>query len=115
MSPSKPSDIALPFDDQAAWFAWLAENHATSSGVWLRLARKASGVSSVTPAEALDVALCHGWIDSQTKSEGEQYWLQRFTPRTARSIWSKINREKVLALIASGKARSRCVKLRPMV
>jgi uncharacterized protein YdeI (YjbR/CyaY-like superfamily) len=96
----------LPFQRQDAWAAWLEQNHDTSSGVWLRLAKKASGLQSVSYSEALDVALCYGWIDGQKKSDGENTWLQKFVPRAKRSIWSKINRQKALALIEGGRMRS---------
>ncbi len=95
----------LLLHDQQAWAEWLDKNRATSSGAWLRLARKASAKKSVLYDEALDVALCYGWIDSQGKSEDENYRLQKFTPRAKRSIWSKRNREKALALIKSGQMR----------
>jgi uncharacterized protein YdeI (YjbR/CyaY-like superfamily) len=87
------------------WTRWLAKNHDKSSGVWVRLAKKGSGLKTVSRDEALDAALCYGWIDGQSRSEGETTWLQKFTPRTKRSIWSKINREKVQALIANGEMR----------
>ena len=89
------------FATASAWESWLAKNHRTSTGIWLRLAKKGSGLRSVTYAEALEIALCHGWIDGQKRGESEQAWLQRFLPRSGKSIWSKINREKALALIAS--------------
>jgi uncharacterized protein YdeI (YjbR/CyaY-like superfamily) len=73
--------------------------------VWLRFAKKSSGLKSLTYDEALEVALCYGWIDGQSKSEDQSYWVQSFTPRGKRSIWSKLNREKALALIASGRMR----------
>jgi uncharacterized protein YdeI (YjbR/CyaY-like superfamily) len=92
----------LVFGQKSAWADWLDQNQATSSGVWLRLAKKASGLQSVSYEEALDVALCYGWIDGQGKSDGAEYWLNKFTPRGKRSIWSKRNREKVLALIERG-------------
>ncbi|MDI1479634.1 YdeI/OmpD-associated family protein [Polyangium sp. y55x31] len=92
----------VAFDGPRAWSTWLAANHASSRGVWLKLAKKASGVASVTYPEAVDVALVWGWIDGQKRSFDETAWLQKFTPRSAKSIWSKINREKALALIASG-------------
>jgi uncharacterized protein YdeI (YjbR/CyaY-like superfamily) len=95
----------LIFRDQKAWATWLAANHATSSGVWLRLAKKASGRESVSYDEALAVALCYGWIDSQSKSEDENYRRQKFTPRAKRSIWSKRNRDKALGLIESGQMK----------
>jgi uncharacterized protein YdeI (YjbR/CyaY-like superfamily) len=85
------------------WQAWLSRNHARSDGVWLRFFRKASGTPSVTYAEALDVALCYGWIDSQGKSHDETSYLQKFTPRRARSPWSKINREHVARLQVEGR------------
>lgn len=92
----------LVFRQKKAWAAWLDKNHCTFSGVWLRLAKKGSGLKSVSYDEALDVALCYGWIDGQGKSDGEEHWLQKFTPRGKRSIWSKRNREKALSLIESG-------------
>lgn len=94
------------FRDPAEWTAWLEENHAASPGLWLLLAKKASDLASVTYAEGLEVALCYGWIDGQKKSYDASSWLQKFTPRGARSIWSKINREKALALIESGRMRA---------
>ena len=95
----------LFFSGKGAWLTWLARNHAKSSGVLLRFAKKASGVKSITYDQALDVALRYGWIDGQSKSDGAEYWLQKFTPRGKRSIWSKRNREKALALIESGQMR----------
>ena len=91
------------FETPAKWDAWLAKHHAQAPGLWLRLAKAASGRRSVTYAEALDAALCYGWIDGQKKSYDEQTWLQKFTPRGPRSIWSQINREKAQALIESGR------------
>jgi uncharacterized protein YdeI (YjbR/CyaY-like superfamily) len=81
---------------------WLADHHASSRGIWLRLAKKASGMASITYGEAIDVALAWGWIDGQKQGADEASWLQKFTPRRARSVWSKINREKALALIDAG-------------
>jgi uncharacterized protein YdeI (YjbR/CyaY-like superfamily) len=91
------------FRDREAWAKWLRTHHASSSGVWLRIARASSGARSITYGEALDVALCYGWIDGQTKPESERTWLKRFVPRSKRSIWSKINRQKALALIKTGR------------
>jgi len=85
-----------------AWWNWLEKQHATSQGVWMKIAKKGAPESSVQYPEALDAALCFGWIDGQKKSIDEQYWLQKFTPRAKRSIWSKVNREKVAALIDKG-------------
>jgi len=95
----------LPFENQKDWGAWLDKNQATSSGIWLKLAKKASGIQSVTYDEALEVALCYGWIDGQKKSHDETSWLQKFTPRGSKSIWSKINTEKARRLIESGKMK----------
>ena len=94
------------FRDAKAWESWLAKNHTAIDGIWMRIAKKASGKKSVTYPEALGVALCYGWIDGLKRTESETTWLQRFTPRRARSLWSKINREKALALIESGKMKS---------
>ena len=93
----------MSFADQEGWRTWLADNHAsTPEGVWLRIAKKASGIESVDHPQALDVALCFGWIDGQRKGVDDTHYVQRFTPRRPRSVWSKINRTKVEALIASG-------------
>lgn len=97
------SESIRRFEDQSAWAAWLEKNHRNSLGLWLRLAKKSSGQRSITYAEALEVALCYGWIDGQKRGESERAWLQRFLPRSAKSIWSKINREKAVALIAEGR------------
>jgi uncharacterized protein YdeI (YjbR/CyaY-like superfamily) len=90
------------FKSKQDWAAWLEKNHQKSPGLWLRHAKKDSHVRSVTYKEALEIALCYGWIDGQKKPESEEAWLQKFVPRSAHSVWSKINREKVLALIAAG-------------
>ena len=92
------------FADPAAWERWL-ERHPQSSGVWLKIAKKDAGIPSVTYADALDVALCHGWIDGQKKGFDAQFFLQRFTPRRARSTWSKINVAKIDTLSAAGRMR----------
>ena len=89
--------------DQAVWRAWLAEHHAESAGVWLKIAKAASDQQSVTYAEALDEALCFGWIDGQKRSVDADHWLQRFTPRRPTSKWSRVNTEKAEALIGSGR------------
>jgi uncharacterized protein YdeI (YjbR/CyaY-like superfamily) len=99
---SSEKEIRL-FAKPSDWEAWLAGKHGSSQGVWLRLGKKGSRTRSVTYAEALEVALCYGWIDGQKFAESEQAWLQRFLPRSARSIWSRINREKAQALIARGR------------
>jgi uncharacterized protein YdeI (YjbR/CyaY-like superfamily) len=93
----------LAFETQEAWRAWLHDHHADSPGIWLRIYKKGSGQPTVTYAEALDEALCYGWIDSQKASNDEASFLQRFSIRKARSIWSKVNREHVARLIEAGK------------
>lgn len=92
----------LPFESKKKWTDWLAKQHSKSAGVWLKLAKKDAGIPSVMYEEALDVALCYGWIDGQKKGFDDKYWLQKFTPRGPKSIWSKINTEKVERLIARG-------------
>ena len=91
----------LAFASAKAFATWLGKNHDRSTGIWLKLAKK-GGPPSVTYAEALDAALCHGWIDGQKKALDEAWWLQKFGPRGPRSIWSKINTQKAEALIAGG-------------
>ena len=91
------------FSSQRQWEVWLETNYRKSDGVWLRLAKKGSGLSSVSYGEALEIALCYGWIDGQKRPESEQSWLQRFVPRSGKSVWSKINRTKSLSLIAQGR------------
>ena len=94
---------AQVFKNQAAWSTWLEKNHSHSTGIWVRLAKKNSGLKSVTYAEALESALCYGWIDGKKRPDSEQAWLQRFCPRSEKSIWSKINRDKALGLIKAGR------------
>jgi uncharacterized protein YdeI (YjbR/CyaY-like superfamily) len=106
VSPTKKSDLDLPvrlFKHPKAWEAWLVKHSNSSAGLWLRLAKRSATLQSVTYHEALEVALCHGWIDGQKKSYDEETWLQRFTPRGPKSIWSKINRTKALGLIEGGR------------
>ena len=93
------------FAGQQEWAAWLDANHATARGIWLKLAKKAAGVPSVTYAEALESALCYGWIDGQKKALDDEWWLQKFTPRAPKSVWSKINRQKAEQLIEAGAMR----------
>lgn len=109
MKPARNSAPDLPvllFQRPKDWAAWLNKHHATSSGLWLRLAKKASGIKSVTYDEALEVALCYGWIDGQKKSYDETSWLQKFTTRGAKSTWSKINCAKAERLIESGQMQA---------
>ena len=87
----------------SAWEDWLQQHSATSQGVWLKIAKKNSSLPGPTYEQALDLALCYGWIDGQRKSLDENYFLQRFTPRQAHSLWSKRNSKKVEALMAAGK------------
>lgn len=93
------------FTRVADWTTWLEKHHATSRGLWLQLARKHSGVISIAYAEALEVALCYGWIDGQGRRYDDSSWLLKFTPRGARSIWSKRNRQLVRALIKAGRMK----------
>lgn len=90
----------LAFKSQPAWDEWLASRPATAKGLWLKLAKKSSGVASVSKAEAIDTALCHGWIDGQLDSFDDDFWLIRFTPRQSTSKWSEKNRSRALELIA---------------
>ncbi len=100
----------VPFADKKKWADWLAKQHDKSTGVWLKIAKKDVGIPSVTYDEALDVALCYGWIDGQKKGFDDKYWLQKFTPRGPKSIWSKNNTEKAERLIASGEMQSAGLK-----
>jgi uncharacterized protein YdeI (YjbR/CyaY-like superfamily) len=93
----------LPFASASLWEQWLAEYHAQLDRVWIKVAKKASGVASVTHDEALDVALCYGWIDGQRKTYDSQFFLQKFTPRRPKSLWSRRNVAKVAKLTAAGK------------
>ncbi|PWI20223.1 hypothetical protein DI272_00480 [Streptomyces sp. Act143] len=95
----------VTFASAEAFEAWLGENHGVSPGIWLRLRKKGPGIVALDYAQALDVALCYGWIDGQKAKADEGWWLQRFTPRRPRSKWSKINRDKVTALIEQGRMR----------
>src|SRR5215469_11061595 len=92
----------IAFETRQDWERWLEEHH-TEEGIWLKIAKKETGIPSVSYAEALDSALCYGWIDGQKAAFDDKYWLQKFTPRTAKSIWSKVNCSKAEALIAEGR------------
>jgi uncharacterized protein YdeI (YjbR/CyaY-like superfamily) len=108
MKSAKSANSELPvilFEKPDDWAQWLEKNQASSSGLWVRLAKKGSGITSINYNEALEVALCYGWIDGQKKSYDERSWLQKFTRRGAKSIWSKINREKAQALMESGQMK----------
>jgi uncharacterized protein YdeI (YjbR/CyaY-like superfamily) len=104
--PEAPDDLPVHlFSVPAELESWLEENHGSAEGVWLKIAKKGAPEPSVTYAEALEVALCFGWIDSQKRGLDETHFLQRFTPRRPRGRWSKINREKAEALIETGRMR----------
>lgn len=98
-----PIEAPLHCAGAAQWSTWLRKHHAKSTGVWLRIAKKGADDTSVTYPEALELALCFGWIDALKKNDGPQHWVQRFTPRSKRSIWSKVNREKALRLVELGR------------
>jgi uncharacterized protein YdeI (YjbR/CyaY-like superfamily) len=102
---SAPKEEIRMFAAPCDWETWLDENHHDLAGLWMRIAKKGSRLRSVTYSEALEVALCYGWIDGQKRPESDKAWLQRFLPRSANSIWSKINREKAKALITGGRMK----------
>lgn len=104
MRSASQSDI-VSFESVEQWSDWLAENHASCSGVWLRFFKKGSGQATVTYPEARDEALCYGWIDGQGKSYDEQSWLQKFTPRRPKSVWSKNNTRHAERLIQVGRMK----------
>src|SRR5471032_2246119 len=104
MAPIIPNPKKIrAFRSEAAFDAWLRTHHARETEIWLRIYKKGAGTPTVTSAQALDVALCWGWIDGIRKSFDQQSFLQRYTPRRARSIWSQINREHVARLTAAGR------------
>jgi len=98
------------FPDQAAFGVWLKANHELEPEVWIRIYKKASGLASITPVEAIDVALCWGWIDAIRKSYDAVSFLQRYTPRKGKSIWSQINRDNVARLVAEGRMTEHGIK-----
>lgn len=101
-----PSDEpVLSFESAAAWDAWLAKNHAASSGVRIKIAKKGSGIASVAYPEVLEIALSYGWIDGVRNALDDTYFLQRFTPRRPRSKWSRLNRQKAAELIEGGRMK----------
>jgi uncharacterized protein YdeI (YjbR/CyaY-like superfamily) len=102
MSDQKPDLPILFFASQREWEAWLAEHHERSGPIFIKLAKKGSGIESISQPEAVEAALCWGWIDSQARRLDDDYWLQRFSRRNARSRWSKINRERATRLIEEG-------------
>src|ERR1700704_3988011 len=102
MGKAKRDLPVIAFKSQQAWQAWLTSEPAQSKGFWLKLAKKSSGIVSVSKPEAIDTALCHGWIDGQLDSFDDDYWLIRFTPRQATSKWSEKNRARALQLVKVG-------------
>ncbi|MFD8801183.1 YdeI/OmpD-associated family protein [Streptomyces atroolivaceus] len=100
-----PGAEPLFFERAEGLARWLEEHHGASSGLWLRIAKKSSGIESVTASEVVDTALCYGWIDGQRKSSDETYYLQRISPRRPGSPWSLVNVRKVEALTAAGRMR----------
>lgn len=100
-----PEEPTRTFRTRKEFASWLEKNHARSTGIWARIARKGGGLRSMTYQEGLEVALCYGWIDALKRPENETAWLQRFVPRRPKSLWSRINREKALALVESGQMR----------
>jgi uncharacterized protein YdeI (YjbR/CyaY-like superfamily) len=95
----------MAFGDTAQWEAWLAEHCTSAADAWLRIAKQGAGQPSVTSVEALEVALCYGWIDSQRRSHDQAWFLQRYSPRRRGSAWSRVNVERVQALLAAGRMR----------
>ncbi|EYC50742.1 bacteriocin-protection protein [Hylemonella gracilis str. Niagara R] len=106
MPIEQSADTPTLFKSDQAFEAWLKRHHATSPGIWLKLAKRGAEETSVTYPEAVEIALCWGWIDSQKKALDAHYFLQRFTPRRPRSVWSKINVEKVEALVKAGRMQA---------
>ncbi len=108
MANTNPPNDELPiihFAEAQAWADWLEAHHADAAGIWIQLTKKASGIPSITHHEALDEALCYGWIDGQRRSYDELSYLQKFTPRRPKSTWSKVNRDKVQGLIEQGRMK----------
>jgi uncharacterized protein YdeI (YjbR/CyaY-like superfamily) len=108
--PNKPDLLLIPFSSPSEWEQWLEQNHAVSKGIWLQMFKKGSGIASVIYAEALEVALCYGWIDGQIKSIDELSYMQRFTPRRPKSLWSKRNIEHVARLAKAGRMKPAGIK-----
>lgn len=106
MPTTRDSLPVVGFASRTKWNAWLAKNHASSPGVWLEIAKKGSTLRSVSYADALEVALCYGWIDGQKATADDDRWLQRFTPRRARSRWSQINCQKATELLERGEMKA---------
>ena len=105
MPAARTHEEALFFASQREWEEWLEANHASADGVWVKFARKGTGLSSLERPDAIETSLCFGWIDGQARSLDERHYVQRFTARRQRSPWSRINREKALELIEAGRMR----------
>ncbi|TGK20747.1 bacteriocin-protection protein [Leptospira fluminis] len=103
--PKQDEQLELHFSSRKEWEKWLKQNHGSSPGIWVKLSKKQSGIPSVSYEEALEVALCYGWIDGQKKPFDSEYWLQKFTLRKPKSIWSLKNREKAEELFSTGKIK----------
>ncbi|MGY1545155.1 YdeI/OmpD-associated family protein [Streptomyces sp. MN6] len=103
--PARPTGPVLGFETQEEFEAWLEEHQGDAEGLWLRIPRKGSGLPGIDYATALESALCFGWIDGHKRSLDETHWVQRFTPRRARSRWSAVNRQKAIELIERGRMR----------
>ncbi|MET8746928.1 YdeI/OmpD-associated family protein [Streptomyces sp. NPDC004728] len=95
----------IAFTDAEAFESWLAEHGAHSTGIWIKVAKKKSGITTVTDDEMVDIGLCYGWISGQRRSLDEQYYLQKYLPRRPRSLWSQVNVDKVAKLMAAGRMR----------
>jgi uncharacterized protein YdeI (YjbR/CyaY-like superfamily) len=109
--PKAPRDLpVIAFSSQQAFDVWLGSQTGDCRGLWLKVARKSSGIASISRTEAVDSALCHGWIDGQLDSFDSNYWLIRFTPRQPTSKWSEINRARAQELVALGRMRPAGVK-----
>ncbi len=105
MTPTQHEQDVLRFPSAGAFETWLSDHHAHHRGIWIEIAKKDTGTPSVTYAQAVETALCFGWIDGQKARGPKGFWRQRFTPRTSRSRWSRINRDRAEALIADGRMR----------
>lgn len=103
--PAAPELPIVELPDHVAWERWLSTNHASAAGVWLKIAKRNSPRPTVTQAEAVDGAICFGWIDGQVRGYDQHFYLQRFTPRRPRSRWSALNRERARRLIADGRMK----------
>lgn len=104
MSEAKSLPVKV-FASPEKWNDWLSKRHSSADGIWVRMYKKGTGKKSVTYAEALDEALCYGWIDGLKKSYDEESWIQKFTPRRAKSLWSKRNREHIARLVKEGRMK----------